>query len=1483
MTSLVRIISVPLQIQKWYGNPMIKKLIEETNMTKNASDFTVAELKGVLRRKNLTLSGTKAELFARLLDADPEEKWIQEVSRAEQATNEEIGRQDAEQVGLDADLLDAETWQRDRMTRDTSRIVVQEGRQGTSNDDECLQRELEFMRRERQLLIDRVNLLEREKELMRREAQLGFPQQNVPHNNHLKTTLKTVSYSLPEFSEGTDFLEWEKEVLYIVRVFHLEEQMAQLLVTTKLTGRAKAWFHSKAEHRDLSLAELLSTMKKFFDHRLTRLKRKRDFENRKWQHNETFDDYLHDKTILANRVPVEDEEEIMQYVMEGIPERGLRNQARMLRLASKEDLLTAFKGITLQTDPRGGPRGIGSLSGSSGLVRTEKQDFKLHKTEVKSEKNGVKVSGHKESEGACYICFKIGHLAVECPDNWKNRKVKEEAQVKPSQVTNIYDEPADKEEFREIVIFEILGSNGRKILNLDRQLDTGSPISIIKQRFVDEESILPVDSQNLRYTGVNKSPIEILGKVIVRLTLFDQVKEDVVLFVVKEGTIRVSALLGRDILVKNFKLTLIPSIENKEMSELLNINVDYSQNVRDELKINENLDMKEALGLKSLFMQEYVTPERPLEPKIKHELKLRLKENKPFHSTPRRLAYDDKIKLKGILEGLIEKGYIRPSDSEFACPIVLVRKKNGEIRMCPDYRPLNEMLVRDNYPLPLIEDQLDALVNKSYFSLLDLKDGYYHVGVAEDSVKLTSFVTPLGQFECLRMPFGIKTAPATFQRYINTIFQEEIKAGNVVISMDDILIATEPLSEQFEFQLKAFSQQRAALRPLRIFRFLEQCERFRVFWGFVLSSENLLSFSTIARPLYNLVKKNIEFKFEMEELEAFKTLKSRLICFPILALYSPKDETELHCDASSKGFGAALMQKKADGNFHPVFFLSKLTTDTESSYHSFELETLAIIYALRKFRIYLQGLKFKIVTDCDSLRMTLSKKELNPHIARWALELMTNDYSIEHRPGIRMRHVDALSRKSAVIMDPSIVEIRDGLECREHKFYELRNGLVYRKKNEKLLFYVPQQMEANVIFKYHDEMGNMAKEKTCGAHIKNCLKCISFSPSSGKCEGYLHIVPKGNVPFATIHVDHVGPIDRNRLIKQNVLGVVDGFTKFVKLYATKSTSSKEAIVCLREYFQNYSRPNVLVSDRGTCFTSGEFEEFFQAQHIKHIKITTGSPQANGQVERVNRVIVPMLAKLSDNENGKYWYKVISDVEFAINNTINKSTGQTPSKLLFGINQTGNVFDDLKEYLKSMGTEDDQCDLEVVRDKAAGQITKSQEYNKMYVDRKSRTANEYEKGDLIMLPNFKNTSDVSKKLVPQFKGPYVIHKKLRNDRYMIVDPEGIQNSQKPYQGVSEAKNKRPWKDMSVDDDGSEASKVLERDDCINLSFVQRNAPVVYFTLCVDEWKYCFQDWSHVICDVVDFGPEAVSERTVSWVLTENPYILFSKIDSVYKYI
>ncbi|XP_077256603.1 uncharacterized protein LOC143894309 [Temnothorax americanus] len=694
---------------------------------------------------------------------------------------------------------------------------------------ELLRQELEVMRRER-------DVAQLETELARRELELaiaanpenrGYLQQPEarPMNNvqraeaptppQLRADVKGIGELLGEFDGANRYFEdWEKQVRLVKRLFAVDDTIMKIIISSKLKGKADRWFYSKSEHTEMTLDALLSAMKDGFDQRPSKVDRLKKFELRVWQPNESFNNYYHEKLILGNLVPIE-EDELLDFLTEGIPDQTLRNQVRMQNFGSVKDLLNGFGKISFSHRVKKDlPQGEKSSADKISVEKT-KSEAKVQKTAGKKEISGRSMKcyncnklGHiskdctkpKRERGSCYNCGNTEHLAKDCPSK-KPKEVKEK-----SPVANVYEDPEEETdvEHRKIVTYEIKDSSLRRVLCLDTLLDTGSPISFVKERFIDKQGLLPLDASDREYCGCKKVQLKFLGKVYMTVSIDDVAKENVRINVASEDTSVSPALLGRDVLHKfGIRLTL-PMNKNAWRENDINA-IEVADDPADELQINPKISYETEVELKQIFQELYVEYPRPSEPKIKDELKLRLNNPQPFYCTPRRLSYDKTEKLWVILKELLEKGYIRPSDSEFTSPIVLVEKKNGQLGMCVDYRFLNKVLARDNFPLLIIKDQIVIARNKKYFTVLDLKNGFHHIPVEEESIKYTSFVTPLGQFEWvrIRMPLGLKMGPPKFQRFIYRILSELSYYFCITIYMDDILIATETIEQHLEILKKS--------------------------------------------------------------------------------------------------------------------------------------------------------------------------------------------------------------------------------------------------------------------------------------------------------------------------------------------------------------------------------------------------------------------------------------------------------------------------------------------------------------------------------------------------------------------------------------------------------------------------------------------------------------------------------------------------------
>lgn len=873
-------------------------------------------------------------------------------------------------------------------------------------------------------------------------------------------------------------------------------------------------------------------------------------------------------------------------------------------------------------------------------------------------------------------------------------------------------------------------------------------------------------------------------------------------------------------------------------------------------------------------------------------MRIKLNDDSPVSYKPYRLSHKEREIVRGLVNELLDNKIIQDSNSSYASPIVLVKKKNNDYRLCIDYRSLNKKTIKDSYPMPVIDDQLDRLNGKKYFTSLDLKSGYYQIPMAEDSKHLTAFVTPDGHYEYTRMPFGLVNAPAVFQHMINKVLGKD-RYELAMPYMDDILSPAPSIEDgldKLKRILEALSQAGLTLNLTKCFFFENTLD----YLGFEVSEEGIRpgrrkidavalfptpttvrqvrqfvglasffrrfmpNFARIAKPLTALTKSDVQWRWDEDQKNAFEAIKATLTQRPLLALYDPNYITEVHCDASKLGLGGILLQRVEEKSPpKPVAYFSKQTTKDEEFLHAYELETLAVVCSLRRFRTYLIGINFKVYTDCNALRTTLTKRDLVPRIARWWLLLQEYDFSIEYRPGDQMKHADALSRnalkkdepnhlvevrefeimtvettdwlQTVQMTDPELKRIKDILSCNEKNIKDIitnfvvKDDKIYRRVGDQLKWVVPKGARWRICQLNHDEAGHFSFDKTLDKikhdywfpkmnkfirkYVSSCLNCAYNKSSSRKATGYLHPIPKGDTPFHTLHMDHLGPFVRSKKGNSYILGVIDGFSKFIFVKPVRNLKTKTTINVLQDIFNVIGIPKVIISDRGTSFTSASFKGFIVTIGAKHVLNAVATPRANGQIERYNRTILESLATTGYGMDERMWDENVGRVQWSLNNTQNKTTGKSPAEIVFGfrtVNQSeGPILNALNHSRVDNGSSEiTSCDKvndnqssnvsprHEVRQSAQENTKKSQDYMKKYFDSNRKPTKFYKEGDLVMIPNHHNPADgKSKKLRPKFKGPFKITAVLNNDRYQISSIDG--HSKRKYKSVFPSDQLKSW--------------------------------------------------------------------------------------------
>ena len=434
-----------------------------------------------------------------------------------------------------------------------------------------------------------------------------------------------------------------------------------------------------------------------------------------------------------------------------------------------------------------------------------------------------------------------------------------------------------------------------------------------------------------------------------------------------------------------------------------------------------------------------------------HIIELLPGQDEPFKERFHRIAPHDVEEVRRHVQEMLDGGAIWPSQSPWCNAIVLVRKKDGTLRICIDFRQLNARTKKDSYPIPRGPETMESLVGARYFSTMDLKSGFWQVKMSEESRQYTAFtVGSMGMYEFLRMPYAFCNAPATFQRLMQNCLRE-LNLQFALIYLDDVIIYSRMQEDhltRLQAVLDRFAHHGLKLKPSKCHFFKENI----TYLGHKISAKGMLpgqegiqkianmgppttvtgigkfvgvvgyfrcfikNFSRIARPLDDLIScensklKNHPVTLMPAALETFETLKKKCMTVPVLAFADLEKPFVLETDASGIGLGAVLLQEQEDGKLHPVAYATRALHGSQKNYHSSKLEFLALKWAImEQFQEYLMYKPFTMRTDNNPLTYIMTTPNLDAMGHRWVNTLAGFYFKIEYLKGTNNKVADILS------------------------------------------------------------------------------------------------------------------------------------------------------------------------------------------------------------------------------------------------------------------------------------------------------------------------------------------------------------------------------------------------------------------------------------------------------------------------------------------
>lgn len=638
---------------------------------------------------------------------------------------------------------------------------------------------------------------------------------------------------------------------------------------------------------------------------------------------------------------------------------------------------------------------------------------------------------------------------------------------------------------------------------------------------------------------------------------------------------------------------------------------------------------------------------------------------KPIAIPSRRHSEEDQQFIAKEISSLLENKIIEPSVSPWRAQVLIAGGSNHRKRMVIDYsRTINRYTELDAYPIPNIDSVVTRVAKYNYFSQIDLKSAYHQVPIPKNEKIYTAFEACGNLYQFTRIPFGVTNGVAAFQRTLHYVINTEKLKGTYAY-LDDVTVCGKDKAEH-DVNLHNFME---AAKKYNLTLNLNKCV-------FETDSINLLGYSihgnsikpdkTRLEPLVNLpvpsdpaslkrtlglfahyskwiynfsakVKPLTESKLPLspEAIECFSKLKTEII-ESALASIDNKEIFTVETDASDYAIAATLSQKG-----RPVAFFTRMLNESERRQPSIEKEACAIVDALRKWRHYLLGRHFILVTDQRSVSFMFDQshasKIKNEKIERWRLELSCFKYDIRYRPGKENLAADALSRVCAVVNESSISKL---IQLHKSLCHPGIARMVHWVRSKNLPYSVEE-----------------VKRMTAA-----CPTCAEIKPKYAKNEGLLI---KATAPFERLNIDFKGPLP-SKTNNKYILTIIDEYSRFPFAFACKDMTSETVIKCFQELFLLFGTPAYIHSDRGSSFLSEEMKSFLTRLGIASSRTSPYNPQGNGLVERLNGTLwkTIQLHLRSNNLDGDDWEKALPTALHAIRSLLSTGINTTPHERMF---------------------------------------------------------------------------------------------------------------------------------------------------------------------------------------------------------------------------